>query len=110
MRQAQAQSESGGWTRLVSSSCPAIVGVESGCLPFWRTCVNYAHSHGFGQGKSLTGKSLAPERGRRILTTAPFSAFGTLPERGCPQPQHVRKGLGVVIIGQRCVFGAAAAE
>ena len=33
-----------------------------------------------------------------------------LPERDCPQPQHVRKGLNLGALGQRCVAAAAAAE
>jgi hypothetical protein len=32
------------------------------------------------------------------------------PERGCPQPQHVRKGAGLLRVGQACVVGTAAAE
>ncbi len=44
-----------------------------------------------------------------ILTPPLVSALGAAPERGCPQPQHVRKGVGLEILVQRCVFGAAAA-
>src|ERR1017187_10566752 len=47
--------------------------------------------------------------GGRGFTLPPPLAFGTGPERGCPQPQHVRKGLSLGTLGQRCAVGAAAA-
>ena len=44
-----------------------------------------------------------------MLALPSRSASGTLPERGCPQPQRVPKGLGLGIIRQRGVVRDAAA-
>src|SRR5208282_3207838 len=51
-------------------------------------------------------------RPRQANSTSPLGTTHVLtlpPERGCPQPQHVRKGLGPGTLGRRCVAGAAAA-
>jgi hypothetical protein len=44
----------------------------------------------------------ARDNSGRILTLPP--------ERGCPQPQHERKGADPGAVGQACAVGAAAAE
>ena len=54
-------------------------------------------------------KLTVPASTERLSTRPPCLAFGTWPGRGCPQPQHVRKGLGLGTLGQSCLIGAAAA-
>jgi len=46
----------------------------------------------------------------RIVTQPPASAIRTWAERGCPQPQHVRKGVALETRKEARIVGAAAAE
>src|ERR1035441_5621409 len=58
-----------------------------------------------GPGTSAIPTATRTEpRGPYIEGRAPVA-----PARGCPQPQQVCKGLGLGILGQRSVAGAAAA-
>src|SRR5271157_5613483 len=51
----------------------------------------------------------APPETGRSLAMAPLLAFGASPERGCPQPQHASKRLGLGTFGQCWLVGIAAA-
>jgi len=52
---------------------------------------------------------LGVARTGRISAPPPASPKREEPERGWPQPQRIREGVGLEILLPRCVFGAAAA-